>query len=81
MRRNGEPITEELDLSRGPFGEAVIHLSVRLARLGARYILLLAEDRTESYRLEEVRRDFIANISHELKTPIGAVAACSPRRW
>ncbi|HOF42173.1 MAG TPA: hypothetical protein PLD73_19060, partial [Candidatus Hydrogenedentes bacterium] len=47
VRRNGEPITEELSLSRGPFGEAVIHLSVRVARLGARYILLLAEDRTE----------------------------------
>lgn len=73
VRRNGESITDELSLSRGPFGEAVIHLSVRVARLGARYVLLLAEDRTESYRLEEVRRDFIANISHELKTPIGAV--------
>ena len=44
-----------------------------MARLGARYILLLAEDRTESFRLENVRRDFVANISHELKTPIGAV--------
>jgi two-component system sensor histidine kinase SenX3 len=73
VRRNGEPITEELTLSRGPFGDANIYLFVRVARLGARYILLLAEDRTESYRLEEVRRDFIANISHELKTPIGAV--------
>jgi len=73
VRRNGEPITQEVTLNRGPFGGAVIHLSVRVARLGARYILLLAEDRTESYRLEEVRRDFIANISHELKTPIGAV--------
>ncbi len=73
VRRNGDPITEELTLARGPFGDANIYLSVRVARLGARYILLLAEDRTESYRLEEVRRDFIANISHELKTPIGAV--------
>ena len=36
-------------------------------------MLLLAEDRTESHRLDAVRRDFIANISHELKTPIGAV--------
>jgi two-component system sensor histidine kinase SenX3 len=36
-------------------------------------VLLLAEDRTESHRLDAVRRDFIANISHELKTPIGAV--------
>jgi two-component system sensor histidine kinase SenX3 len=73
VRRFGEPITQELELSRGPFGDANIHLFVRVARLGARYILLLAEDRTESFRLDEVRRDFVANISHELKTPIGAV--------
>ena len=74
VRRKGNPITEELHLARGPFGEASIYLFVRVARLGARYILLLAEDRTESYRLDEVRRDFVANISHELKTPIGAVS-------
>ncbi|TAL46226.1 MAG: two-component sensor histidine kinase [Salinibacterium sp.] len=73
VRRTGKAVNDELHLSRGPFGEATIFLSVRVARLGARYILLLAEDRTESYRLEEVRRDFVANISHELKTPIGAV--------
>jgi two-component system sensor histidine kinase SenX3 len=73
VRRNGDSITEEVHLTRGPFGEASIYLFVRIARLGARYILLLAEDRTESYRLDEVRRDFVANISHELKTPIGAV--------
>ncbi len=74
VRRTGELITEELNISRGPFGDANIYLSVRVARLGARYVLLLAEDHTESYRLDEVRRDFVANISHELKTPIGAVA-------
>jgi two-component system sensor histidine kinase SenX3 len=73
VRRSGEPASEELELARGPFGDANIHLSVRIARLGSRYILLLAEDRTESFRLESVRRDFVANISHELKTPIGAV--------
>ncbi len=73
VRRNGESITRELELSRGPFGEASIYLFVRAARLGSRYVLLLAEDRTESYRLDAVRRDFVANISHELKTPIGAV--------
>ncbi|CAN5127099.1 ATP-binding protein [soil metagenome] len=74
VRRNGAPITQELELSRGPFGDANIYLFVRVARLGARYILLLAEDRTEGYRLDAVRRDFVANISHELKTPIGAVS-------
>jgi two-component system, OmpR family, sensor histidine kinase SenX3 len=73
VRKDGIPITRELNLARGPFGEAMIYLSVRVARLGVRYILLLAEDRTESFRLDEVRRDFVANISHELKTPIGAV--------
>jgi two-component system sensor histidine kinase SenX3 len=74
VRRTGDPITKEVHLTRGPLGEASIYLWVRVARLGARYVLLIAEDRTEGYRLEEVRRDFVANISHELKTPIGAVS-------
>jgi two-component system sensor histidine kinase SenX3 len=73
VRRSGEPVTEELELSRGPLGDAALHLTVRVARLGSRFVLLLAEDRTESYRLDAVRRDFVANISHELKTPIGAI--------
>jgi two-component system sensor histidine kinase SenX3 len=74
VRRDGEPIGRELHLARGPFGEASIYIFVRVARLGTRFVLVLAEDRTESYRLEEVRRDFVANVSHELKTPIGAVS-------
>ncbi len=73
VRRSGDPISEELILSRGPFGDASMHFRVRLARLGTRYVLLLAEDRTEAFRLDEVRRDFVANISHELKTPIASV--------
>lgn len=74
VRRSGASIVEEFELARGPFGEANIHVNVRVARLGTRYVLLLAQDRTESFRLEDVRRDFVANISHELKTPIGAVS-------
>lgn len=73
VRRSGDPVSREMHLSRGPFGEAQIYLLVRVARLGSRFVLLLADDRTESYRLEEVRRDFVGNISHELKTPIGAI--------
>jgi two-component system sensor histidine kinase SenX3 len=73
VRRDGDPISEEVQLSRGPFGDVNVFLFVRVARIGSRYVLLLAEDRTEAYRLDEVRRDFVANISHELKTPIGAV--------
>ncbi|MBX3505901.1 MAG: sensor histidine kinase [Parvibaculum sp.] len=74
VRKTGESVSEELELPRGPLGDANIYLLVRVARLGARYVLLLAEDRTESYKLDAVRRDFVANISHELKTPIGAVS-------
>ena len=73
VRSTGEPISEDLVLSRGPFGDASMRFRVRLARLGTRYVLLLAEDRTEAFRLDEVRRDFVANISHELKTPIASV--------
>ena len=74
VRRTGETVTQELDVARGPYGEGTIRLRVRVARLGTRFILLLAEDRTEAYRLDEVRRDFVANISHELKTPIASVS-------
>lgn len=77
VRRDGVPAVEELSLTRRPFGEAVMHLHVRVSRLGSRFVLVLADDRTEAHRLEDVRRDFVANISHELKTPIGAVGLLS----
>ena len=34
-------------------------------------------DRTEGARVDEVRRDFVANLSHELRTPVGAIALLS----
>lgn len=74
VRRTGEPIATELLLARGPFSDATMQVDVRVARLGTRFVLLLADDRTEARRLDEVRRDFIANISHELKTPIASVS-------
>jgi two-component system sensor histidine kinase SenX3 len=36
--------------------------------------LVVVEDTSERRHLENVRRDFVANISHELKTPVGALA-------
>jgi two-component system sensor histidine kinase SenX3 len=74
VRRTGKPVAEELSVARGPFGESTLRLHVRVARLGTRFVLLLAEDRTEAHRLDDVRRDFVANISHELKTPIASVS-------
>ncbi len=47
---------------------------LRAEPLGSRSgAFLLVEDVSERHRLEAVRRDFVANISHELKTPVGAL--------
>ena len=37
-------------------------------------VALVLTDVTEARRVEEVRRDFVANVGHELKTPVGALA-------
>lgn len=50
-----------------------LFISARAKAIGEGNVLLIVDDRTESFRLDEMRKDFMANISHELKTPIGAV--------
>ncbi|MEO6712159.1 MAG: ATP-binding protein [Mycobacteriales bacterium] len=40
----------------------------------AGHVLVMLEDITDARRLEAVRRDFVANVSHELKTPVGALS-------
>ena len=74
VRRDGEIRERDFELRRGPFGSATISVSARVAPLGSTLVLVLVEDRTEARRVDAVRRDFVANVSHELKTPVGAMS-------
>lgn len=71
-RRDGEIRQRDLLLARRDGQE--LEVSARVAPLGSRLVLLLVEDRTEARRVDAVRRDFVANVSHELKTPVGALS-------
>lgn len=50
---------------------------VRIMRLQRRFLVVLADDLGEEQRVNAMRRDFIANVSHELKTPIAAIGLLS----
>ncbi len=71
LQRHDLPqVTRNLNLAGPP--RRSYDLTAR--RLSEHESLVVVEDITERRRLEEVRRDFVANISHELKTPLGAMA-------
>ncbi len=71
VRRDGQ--IRETELVIGRSGAPARHVTARVAPLGHRLVLALVEDRTRERRVEAVRRDFVANVSHELKTPVGAM--------
>jgi two-component system sensor histidine kinase SenX3 len=78
VRRSGVTQEATLELPRGPVGAGTHDLLVRVLPLGeVGQIAILIFDDSEMRRLDSIRRDFVANISHELKTPIGALSILS----
>ena len=67
---NGETKRQVLDLFGPP--RKVFSVSATPLLLGGAVAMI--EDITERYLVDAVRTDFVANISHELKTPVGALA-------
>jgi two-component system sensor histidine kinase SenX3 len=75
VRRDGQIRETELLMAR--HHATPRHVTVRVAPLSSTLVLALVEDRTRERRVENVRRDFVANVSHELKTPVGAIKLLS----
>jgi two-component system sensor histidine kinase SenX3 len=77
-RRSNQIQVATMELPRGPFGAGTHDLLVRIAKIGSDgLVVILVFDDSEMRRLDSIRRDFVANISHELKTPIGALSILS----
>ena len=73
VRADGGTATESMRITRGGLSLDPRLVSARASVLGPRLTLLIIRDVTEQERLDQMRRDFVANTSHELKTPVGAV--------
>ncbi|MDH6278940.1 two-component system sensor histidine kinase SenX3 [Rhodococcus sp. LBL1] len=72
----GEPV--EVDLTRRTSLRGRDKMAVRgvvrlLSESDRRFVVVFADDDSEQVRMEATRRDFVANVSHELKTPVGAM--------
>jgi two-component system sensor histidine kinase SenX3 len=71
-----QSVTEELFFAKN-LRSPKLYIWARATLLSEELVILLIEDRTETKRLDETRRDFVENISHELKTPISAISLLS----
>ncbi len=78
VRRSNSARRGSIEIARGPIGQGKRELSISATPLTEDgLILVLISDESEARRIDAVRRDFVANVSHELKTPIGALGLLS----
>jgi len=71
-RAQGREAQRDLRLPAGP-ASLPVQLALRVVPLSNGAVVVIGEDRSAELRFSETRRDFVANITHELKTPIGAI--------
>ena len=64
----------QVRVRRPPLGKGMLDLRVLVVPLSGEAFAILVEDMSDERRVAAVRRDFVANVSHELKTPVGAMA-------
>ncbi|WP_084104849.1 cell wall metabolism sensor histidine kinase WalK [Demequina sp. NBRC 110056] len=67
------PVEDEVEIKRGVLGSSSI-VHVRVTPLNDELALAVANDNTEMRAAEATRREFAVNVSHELKTPVGALS-------
>lgn len=75
--RSGVDIESFEGILRVGLAKEKVSVAAKAKLVDLDYVVLVLEDRGSDIRLDKTRRDFIENISHELKTPIGAIALLS----
>jgi two-component system sensor histidine kinase SenX3 len=71
---DGRTREREMRVPRPPLGRGHLDIRAQIALLRQDILLVIVEDLADERRIEAVRRDFVANVSHELKTPVGALS-------
>jgi two-component system sensor histidine kinase SenX3 len=72
--RQGESLSKECVVKRNGTKLGEWEARIQASPIDDSVALIIAQDLSESRRLNDVRRDFVANVSHELKTPVGALS-------
>ena len=78
VRRTGKTQSGSIEIPLGPIGEGTRKVAVKINHLPEHEVTIaFFTDQSEAERIDAIRRDFVANISHELKTPISALRTLS----